>query len=87
MSNLPQSPNSYSQQINGNKHANIIATISIAIALLFWGLIYGKLDQLDTRMRTVEQATVALLAIHNAQNVPVLPQPGRATSPGSAISP
>ena len=86
MNSSQKSSSSYSlERPNGSRYANIITTISVALVLLFWGMVYNKLEQLDGRLRNVEQTTNTLLYIHQDDspglNRSISRQPGRVTGP------
>ena len=93
MSSSQDSLNSYSlQKLNGNKYANVITTISLALFLLLWSLIWTNLQCLNERMRRVELDLQIIKTIHGiekgnlpnnsiGQNRPLSHQPGLAISP------
>ena len=91
MSSSQNSPNNCSPGSHNGQYANIVATVALGLGLFVGGLLYGKLEQFDLRLRTLEQGMTALLTIHNIDPAsisrPVVRLPGSSAGLGSASPP
>jgi len=93
MNSSRTSQNNYSP---GIKYANVITTISLALFLMLWGMIWANLRDLNDRMRHVELDLNTIKAVYgitaeNPQNDKLSQslsgQGGRLTPPGLEFSP
>lgn len=71
----------------GVKYANVIATIAVAVGILLWGILYNKLEQLDSRLRTVEQTISAIAGKPVCLDHSLQGQAGRLSAPGLIETP
>jgi hypothetical protein len=70
MSSSQQSQSNYSQQNhnNGIKYANIITTISLALFLLLWGIIWSDINCLKASVLNLQLDMTKIKTIHGIES-------------------